>query len=228
MPQRTSWKPYLECTCLTEQALAQIRLVYEDRNLLVLDKPEGICTIPNRQREISLKDLASQRFGRVYVVHRLDKDTSGLVIFARNPAAHRSLNQLFEKREVKKEYICVVKGSPEEEFVVEQPLRQFGSGRVGVHEMGRPAITYFCLIARKGYHSVLKACPITGRRHQIRVHLFWKGLPILGDILYGRSPQKVECRLMLHAHRIEFLWENRQLMSFVSPLPPIFLSYLDI
>lgn len=228
MPPKISWKPYRGYICLTEEALAEIRLVYEDKHLLVLDKPEGICTIPNRQKEISLKDIATQRYGKVYVVHRLDKETSGLVIFARNPFTHSFLNRLFEKREVLKEYICVVIGRPEEEFLVDQPLRQFGSGRVAVDEKGKPAVTYFCTICRKDDYSVLRACPITGRRHQIRVHLYQKGFPILGDRLYGRPPQRVEGRLMLHAHRVEFLSHKRQLMSFVSPLPSIFLSYLDV
>lgn len=207
--------------------MTEISLVYEDENLLVLNKPEGICTIPNRQKEVSLKDLVVERYGRVYVVHRLDKDTSGLVVFARNPSTHRFLNMLFEERRVVKEYICVVRGNPEEEFVVDRPLRQFGSGRVAVDEKGKPAITYFCAINRKEDYSVLKACPITGRRHQIRAHLYWKGFSILGDRLYGRPQQGVKGRLMLHAHRIEFLWEKRQFMSFVSPLPSVFLTYLD-
>lgn len=201
-----------------------LKLLFENEDLLAVDKPPGILTIPNRQKEVSLKEILASRCGRVYVVHRLDRATSGLVLFARNARTHRYLNTLFEKRMMKKEYICVVKGSPPDEFLVDEPLREFGSGRVFRDIRGKEAVTRFCVISKGKGLTVLKAMPLTGRRHQIRAHLFGKGFVILGDMLYGKAEGS---RLMLHSHRLEFTDQRGIFVSLVCPLPKEFFPYLD-
>ena len=132
----------------------------------------------------------------------LDKQVSGVILFAKTPAAHRQLNLMFEHRQVHKTYMALVHGEiAEEGGVIDKPLRPFGSGRMGVAlEQGKPCVTEFTVEERLTGYTRVKVSPLTGRKHQIRAHFFAIGHPIVGDTLYGdKSLQKTYPRLMLHA-----------------------------
>jgi tRNA pseudouridine32 synthase / 23S rRNA pseudouridine746 synthase len=187
--------------------LATISTIFEDDDILAVAKPEGLAVIPERDGEAPslFEMLCTQRDERLYVVHRIDKDTSGLILFARNARMHRWLNGQFEARAVEKTYLALVHGQVEvESGSIEAPLRQFGSGRVAVDpERGKPSTTEFRVGRRFVAYTLVEARPRTGRRHQIRVHLYHLGHPIVGDPLYGdRAIQQGFARLMLHTLRL--------------------------
>jgi len=204
-----------------------IKILFEDKSVLGIEKPSGIPTIPGSSGEVSLKETVESLLGKVFVVHRLDKLTSGVVLFAKDPETHRYLSALFEGRKVKKEYVCVVLGNTEEEFIINLPIRQFGSGRMGYDPKGKKAETRFCKIGENKDYTLLRAYPITGRRHQIRVHLYLKGNPILGDQLYGKRDNQREHGLMLHSHRISYINQKGQLIEICSPIPKEFFLTLE-
>jgi len=138
------------------------------------------------------------------VVHRIDLETSGIVIFAKNPQTHRHLSIQFERREVKKNYIALVQGVMTSDITVNSPIRQFGSGRMGVDPQGKPSSTEIRIIEKLPDATLLDVSPHTGRRHQIRVHCYASGFPIIGDPMYGKDrPVGGVSRLMLHAYQVK-------------------------
>jgi RluA family pseudouridine synthase len=166
------------------------QVVLEDEALLVINKPPGLLSIPDGY-DPSLPHLAGllqERYGRVWVVHRLDKDTSGVMLFARSADAHRALNQQFEERKTRKEYHAVCVGMPEwETLSITLPLRVNGDRRhrtVIDHQTGKPAETDAAVLQRLGVFTLVSALPHTGYTHQIRTHLAAMALPILDDPLY--------------------------------------------
>lgn len=163
-------------------------VLYVDDDLLALDKAPGIATIPERGKDESLKTLAQERFGQLWTVHRIDKETSGVVLFARNAEAHRDLNEQFRTRETEKRYVAVVEGEmPEEELRVDIPLAPDPgkAGRVRPSAKGKEALTILRARERFQGYTFVEALPETGRQHQIRVHCRAVGLPLLVDALYG-------------------------------------------
>lgn len=175
---------------------------------VALGKPVGIATIAERDLAAPcLRSELERELGeKVYVVHRLDKEVSGVVLFARHAEAHRELSMAFERREVKKAYLALVHGRPAwDSLVADQPIFAFGSGRMGVDaRRGKASTTELRVLRRGEAHALVEAQPITGRRHQIRVHLYAAGHAIAGDLRYGeRELQARYPRLMLHAHRLE-------------------------
>jgi RluA family pseudouridine synthase len=208
-----------------------ISIIHEDDDVVVVDKPEGLAAIPERMpRGDSLAErLGAERGERLYIVHRIDKATSGLIVFARSAAAHQFLCRQFELREVGKTYLAVVGGVIEpDEGLIDRPLRTFGSGRMGVDaDRGKPCITEFRVVERFAVHTFVEARPKTGRRHQIRVHLYSIGHPVAGDPLYGESDvQRSAPRLMLHSHKLALRLPSRRALTLESPLPESFLSVL--
>ena len=180
-------------------------IVYEDDHLLALSKPVGQLVIPGRDRdEESLAALLTQRMGcKVFVVHRLDREASGLVIFAKDAVTHRHLSRQFETRRVRKIYWAVVEGPVTADGIVDRPIRQFGSGRMGTDERGKQSLTRFHVLERFRDATLLEVELVTGRRHQIRVHLYSIGHPILGEMRYGDGcPVGGAARLMLHAKEL--------------------------
>lgn len=181
-------------------------LVYGDDHLLVLDKPSGLLTVPGRGDD--LKDCLSARVQRQFadalVVHRLDRDTSGLIVMARGLENQRALSRQFELRTVDKRYVAVVNGLvSEERGVVELPLRKdfdHPPRHMVDHQWGRPAQTRWHLLERGVDRTRLAIQPLTGRSHQIRIHLAAMGHPILGDNLYAPDDARnMARRLLLHA-----------------------------
>lgn len=206
-----------------------ISILFEDADVVAVDKPEGLAAIPERrpQGDSLLEALQAQREEKLFIVHRIDKDTSGVIVFARNAQTHRFLNQQFEARQVEKIYLALVHGVVvDDKGTVDQPLRQFGSGRVAVDaQRGKPSITDFCVLERFELHTRVEAHPRTGRRHQIRVHLYHLGHPIAGDPLYGDSAQRGDFpRLMLHARKIAFQLPSGADLTVEAPIPGSFTS----
>jgi tRNA pseudouridine32 synthase / 23S rRNA pseudouridine746 synthase len=165
-----------------------IPLLYMDERLLAVSKPEGVAAIPERQGDAAcLRAILEAAFAaKLFVVHRLDKEVSGVIVFARDADMHRHLNLQFSERHVRKTYLALVEGVTPVGGTIAARLREFGSGRMGVdHEGGKPALTRFRLQQRFPAHTLLEVLPDTGRRHQIRVHLYSIGHPIAGDSRYG-------------------------------------------
>jgi len=163
--------------------------------------------------------VAAHLGGKTWTVHRIDKGTSGLVLFARDADTHRALSLAFERREVRKTYLALVEGEVATGGVVKSPLKDRGSGRVSVHPQGKAAETRYEPRESREGRTLLEVRPLTGRRHQIRVHLYSMGHRIVGDPLYGKS-RGDEGRMMLHAWKLtlpEGPWGDARV--FEAPIP---------
>jgi RluA family pseudouridine synthase len=184
--------------------MTELRVVHEDERLLAVDKPAGLAMAPGGGVELAetLQWQVAEHIGsKAFLVHRLDRETSGVVVFARHAEAHRELSRQFEERQVTKRYVALVAGHVDgRSGEITHPLREFGSGRVGVDPKGREAVTTWRLRERLRDADLLEVSPRTGRRHQIRVHCYAIGHPVMGDTRYGDArPVGDAPRLMLHA-----------------------------
>ncbi len=185
--------------------------LYRDRHLEVVDKPTGLPVIPARDGGGSIAGLTGLR-----VVHRLDTETSGVLVLARSLAGQRLLSAAFAERRVVKEYMAVCVGDLPDSGVCEVPLGEWKRGRVRIGE-GRAARTEWEVVWRTGDRLGVRARPVTGRTHQIRAHLCHLGAPILGDEDYGAPAAP---RLYLHAARIELPWPSASdRLVITSPIP---------
>jgi tRNA pseudouridine32 synthase / 23S rRNA pseudouridine746 synthase len=209
-----------------------MKILYEDATMLAVDKPEGLSSIPERDLAVPSmqRTLEEARSERLFVVHRLDKDVSGLLLFARDPVTHRALSMAFEQRRVHKTYRAVTHGViRDDRGVIERPIAQFGSGRMGVHDArGKPSQTEYAVVERYAAHSLVDAHPVTGRRHQLRVHFYAIGHPLLGDPRYGDPAEQTRWpRLMLHAAEIRIPLERTGAeLRIECPAPPSFTDVL--
>lgn len=204
-----------------------IPILFENQDFLAVNKPEGLASIPERSKEKdSLLSLLSSMFpSKLYVVHRLDKEASGVILFAKNASAHKVMSERFSSREVRKTYSILVHGSiTAAEGTIEKPLRQFGSGRMGVDaSRGKESTTEFRVLERFSSYTLAEAHPLTGRRHQIRVHFYSIGHPVVGDLRYGdKALQELYPRLMLHAQRIECRLPSGHGLNIEAPIPESF------
>jgi RluA family pseudouridine synthase len=210
-----------------------IEVLFENEDIIAVDKPEKLASIPERNREkISLLKILTDNFQRrFFVVHRLDKQVSGVIIFAKNPETHRQLNLQFEQRKVHKAYMALVHGTIEGDVgVIEAPLRRFGSGRMGEDQTrGKPCRTEFSVVERIPGYTLVRVNPLTGRKHQIRAHFFGIGHPIVGDTLYGeKSLQKTFPRMMLHALSIRIKSAAGDEIQIESPAGESFWGMLSL
>lgn len=170
--------------------------IFSDDDIVVLNKRSGLLVAADRYDESAprLDVEAEKEFGRLYAVHRIDRDTSGLVVYARNAESHRNLSMQFENREVEKTYHCLVHGSPLwTEKTVEERLLADGDARhrTVLSKRGKPALTEFTNLGKCGPYTWIEARPKTGRTHQIRVHLNSLGLSIVCDPLYSGNQHPV-------------------------------------
>ena len=188
-------------------------ILFENDDIIAVDKPPSLASIPERDKtkESVLAQLSRVYPHKIYVVHRLDKNASGVILFAKNARTHKYLSRQFTSRTVKKTYLALVHGVVAEgRGVIDKPLRQFASGRVAVDsERGKPSVTEFEVVERFGSYTLVRAHPLTGRLHQLRVHFYSIGHPIVGDRVYGQTNPQINLgakysRLMLHAERVIF------------------------
>jgi RluA family pseudouridine synthase len=207
-------------------------ILFENADVLAASKPEGLAAIPERDRRSeSLHQILQALAGtKLYVVHRIDKDASGVILYAKNAAAHRCLNDQFTRREVVKTYLALVHGVAEvPRGRIDEPIRAYGSGRMGIdRERGKPSSTSYEVVRALDRCTLVRVQTSSGRRHQIRVHFYSLGHPIVGDRRYGdRATQERYPRLMLHAWSVSFRLPSGESTTVESPLPQSFSSVLD-
>jgi tRNA pseudouridine32 synthase/23S rRNA pseudouridine746 synthase len=205
-----------------------LEVVYEDERLIAVAKPAGVAVAAGGRvapEETLQARVAEHIGGKAYIVHRLDRETSGVMAFAKTAESHRQLSLQFERREVTKRYLALVDGHVDgREGEIAAPLCEFGSGRVGVDPSGREARTVWKLREQLGDADLLDVTPVTGRRHQIRVHLYSIGHPVIGDTRYGElRPVGGAPRLMLHALELGFA----DGLNFRADPPPEFLEIVE-
>jgi RluA family pseudouridine synthase len=169
----------------------EIPIIYSDEHIIAVDKPAGVLTIPDRfdPDMPNLLDVLTPVHGTLLTIHRLDKYTSGINLFARNAAAHRTLSLAFESRDVEKYYYAIVDGLPNPESGrIEVPLAEstVNRGKMLVHPRGKMAITEYKIVKKFRHFSLIYLRIHTGRMHQIRVHMQYLGYPLIVDSLYGR------------------------------------------
>jgi RluA family pseudouridine synthase len=183
-----------------------VRLLLEREDLVAVDKPPGMPTIPSRDSGPCVRHALAKQLGRdVWVVHRLDRDTSGVLLFALNADAHRTLSMAFEHGEVKKRYLALVEGRLESERLLDWPIGPGRKGRSRVIADGKPAQTRVRPLEVFERATLVEAEPLTGRTHQIRVHLAHAGHPLLFDHQYRHGEQsELIGRTPLHAARLEW------------------------
>ncbi len=162
-------------------------ILFEDENYCIINKPAGVSTLDDRNDPVNILENAKALYDEVFVCHRLDKDTSGVLILAKNAAAHKHVSSLFESRTINKVYHAVVDGLHEfKEFVVDKPLKVSSKGTVKVDfRSGKASKTIVNSIEAFKKHTLVECKPESGRMHQIRVHLAESGAPITGDLTYG-------------------------------------------
>ena len=211
-----------------------LNIIHQDKQIIVLDKSAGISVLTEGWDDsaLFLKKILEKKFGRIWVVHRLDKVTSGVIVFARTAEAHRYLNTQFEKREIEKVYLAIVEDVPEwNEYTARHSLHP-NVGRkhrtvVDKHR-GKPSETDFKVIKRWQDHAWIEAQPKTGRTHQIRVHLSASGFPIVADILYGAEESDLMPRAALHAQSLSFVHPiTKKHLTFTAPHPEDFLKLIE-
>ena len=168
-------------------------ILREDDAIIIINKPTGLLVLPDRfdRTLVNLYELLKETFGTIFIVHRIDRETSGVVLFAKTAEMHAMLNTAFEHRQVEKTYRAIVVGSPNTDSGrIDLPIAE---NEHGVKKMridrknGKEAITDYKIIEKFNDHALVEAKPHTGRTHQIRVHLSAIGMPILADSLYGNS-----------------------------------------
>jgi len=219
-------------TVLTPEPIP-LSIVYQDADIAVIDKPAGLVVHPGAGRAAgtlvnallsAVPDLSG--IGGVLrpgIVHRLDKDTSGLLVIAKNDAAHRGLSAEIAARRTHREYLALVRGVvPWVERTMRLPVGRHPvhRKRMAVVESGRAAVTHFRVVSRHGRYSFLSCRLETGRTHQIRVHAQAIGHPIVGDTQYGYGPELGLRRQFLHAATLRFEHpRTREPMAVTAPLP---------
>lgn len=211
-----------EARARDEAALPPFAIVHEDPDLIVVDKPAGLLTAPtpesDRNNLVSLLARSGGARRAIFVVHRIDLDTSGLLVFARNDDTNKALSEMFRKHDLVREYLAVAAGAvPETLGLVERPVG------------GKRAVTHLTVVERFGARAtLLRARLETGRTHQIRLHLQAEGHPVLGDATYGRHTDRDPPRMALHATRLAFAHPRTgAALDFQSPWPPDLTPWLD-
>jgi 23S rRNA pseudouridine1911/1915/1917 synthase len=206
----------------------KLEIIFENEHFVAVNKPSGLLSIPDRMgKEPSLKIYLQEKYGKIFTIHRLDKDTSGLIIFAKDEQTHKFLSQAFEGRDVQKYYLGLINGMMmNKNGSIDAPIME-APGKTTLmmtHNKGKASLTDYEVLEEFGQFSWLKFQIHTGRTHQIRVHMKYMGNPIVCDALYGDGKpvllssikrkfklskdvleeRPILNRLALHSHRLEF------------------------
>lgn len=217
-------------------------IIFENDRFIAVNKPSGLLSIPDRLgQEPSLKDFLKNKFGNIYTVHRLDRDTSGIIVFAKTEEAHKELSQLFEGRDMEKYYAGLVYGQMvNPSGSIDAPIMEHPSktSKMMTHAKGKPSLTDYEVLESFRLYSWVQFRIHTGRTHQIRVHMQHIGHSIVCDDLYGdprpillsslkknfklsktaEEEKPILSRLALHSHRLSFRLNGEQ-FTLEAPLP---------
>lgn len=217
-----------------------LSIVYEDDDVLVVDKPTGMVVHPAPGHYTGtlvnallyhIKELSEGDSVRPGIVHRIDKDTSGLLMVAKNDFSHQALQAELKDKKTERVYLALVDGMlGHPSGRIDAPIGRDESDRkkMAVTQKGKPAVTHFEVIRRYVGATLVKCRLETGRTHQIRVHMAEIGHPVVGDPIYGPKKKAADTGQYLHAHTLSFTHpRSGKLLSFTSPLPPYFQQYLD-
>ena len=227
-----------------------LQIVFEDEYLIIINKPAGLIVHPgagNPQHTLMNAllhhDQKLEQVPRAGIVHRLDKDTSGLLVIARTPQSHTSLVKQLQTRDMYREYVTIVSGVMTAGGTIDQPIGRHPKHRtrMAIVKNGRTAITHYRIIRKYRHHTQLQVNLETGRTHQIRVHMTWHHHPIIGDPVYGTKTQLVKGmdsnlanivtafpRQGLHARAIQLLHPHSdELMTWEAPIPEDLTALID-
>ncbi len=228
-----------------------LQIIFEDDAIVAINKPSGLLSIPDReQSERSLKEMLQVKYGVILTIHRLDKDTSGIILFAKNETSHKYYSKLFEERKVEKFYLGIVHGLPENKTgTIDAPISEhlINKGMMVVHKNGKPSLTTYEVIDGNKQYSLVSFQLHTGRTHQIRVHAKNIGHPLACDNLYGdgkplllssiKKKYKLSKhddeerpminRLALHSYKLIFTNEQGKQMELVADMPKEFRALMQ-
>ena len=221
-----------------------VSIIFENEDFIAINKAAGMLTIPDRHDEtqLSLYKILLQHYGKIFIAHRLDRDTSGLVLFAKNETSHKYLSQLFEKRNIEKIYFGIIRGSlPDKTGSINEPIAEhpFHKGVMAINKKGKPSLTEYKVLEDYGIYSAIQFNIHSGRTHQIRVHMKFAGHPIACDSVYGdgkpillssfkkkyklRNEDEEEKplinRLALHSHQLNFKDAHKNMHTLEAPVP---------
>jgi 23S rRNA pseudouridine955/2504/2580 synthase/23S rRNA pseudouridine1911/1915/1917 synthase len=223
----------------------QADILYEDDHYVMIHKPSGLLSIPDRHNAAipSAAGLLRNRYPSIFTVHRLDRETSGILCFARDEETHRYTSMLFENRQVKKNYIGIIHGTPDEaQGAIEAPIMEHPvlKGKMIVHQkQGKPSVTQYHVMETFGLYTFMNFDILTGRTHQIRLHMQHIGHPIVCDPVYGNpdpvfisqlkknfklsrdeeEEKPILSRLALHASQLSFKKPDGTTLDVSDPLP---------
>jgi 23S rRNA pseudouridine1911/1915/1917 synthase len=221
----------------------KFEVIFQNEDFIAINKPSGLLSIPDRLgKDPSVKSMLQEQLGKIFTVHRLDKDTSGLIVFAKNEETHKSLSQKFEGRDVQKFYLGLVNGTlMNKKGTIDVPIMEH-PGKTTLmmtHKKGKPSITDYEVLEEFGIYSWVQFQIHTGRTHQIRVHMKHLGNSIVCDDLYGEAQplllssikrkfklskneleeRPILSRLALHSHQLKFTDAKGNKFELEAPLP---------
>lgn len=205
------------------------KILFDQNNLIAIDKPPFLPSSPTKTSIISAQYFVSKiknlKISEIHPVNRLDTPVSGVLLFALNDLTARKIEELKRENKIYKEYIALTKGKPKGSSGTIELNLITKNGYTYINRKGKRAITRYELLEERGDFSLIKIIPVTGRTHQLRVHLKHIGCEILGDRKYGSKPYITD-RIMLHSHKISFEFES-SLFEISAPIPEIFFKNFD-
>jgi 23S rRNA pseudouridine955/2504/2580 synthase/23S rRNA pseudouridine1911/1915/1917 synthase len=235
-------QPNKASTSPSAKTLKASSIIFENEFFVAINKPAGVLSIPDRvQSEPSLKDMLAERYGSIYTIHRLDKETSGIILFAKDEITHKYFSKQFEERSVEKYYLGLVHGSlSHRSGTIDAPIMEHPvfKGQMVINQKGKASVTDYELQENFGKYSLVKFQIHTGRTHQVRVHAKNIGCPIVCDPLYGdgkpvmlsaiKKKYKLSKhdeerpmlnRVALHSFQLKFTDQNGEAFSLEAELP---------